>query len=56
MAWMDILTDVAGAVGGIFEGAGEFVGDLFGGGGYADINLGDPDIPMDLSGAADYVG
>ena len=53
MAWMDILTDVAGAVGGIFEGAGEFVGDLFSGGGYADINLGDPGI--DLTGASNYI-
>jgi hypothetical protein len=37
------------------EGVGA-VGDLFSGGGYADINLGDPDIDMltNVSGAAEY--
>jgi len=48
----DLANAVVGGIGDAFSG----VGDLFGGGGYADINLGDPDIPMNLSGAADYVG
>jgi hypothetical protein len=56
MAWFDILTEVAGVVGTAIEGAGDFVEGLFGGGGYADINLGDPNIPMltNVSGAAEY--
>ena len=52
----DLITGIASGVGDFFTGAVEGIGDIFGGGGYADINLGDPDIPMDLSGAADYVG